>query len=262
MKKIQPDEVYHLASMSHVQISNDIPEYTFDTNAVGTVRLLEAIRIADLNPGVYNAATSELFGGCKPGEFLNEESSMHPCSPYAIAKLHSYWTMRYYREAYGMKTWNGILFNHESPRRGENFITRKITLSIARILSGKQKVLELGNLDARRDWGYAPDYCLAMWLMLQSGKPDDFVIATGQVHSVREFLEIACDYAGIKDYKTIIRINPGYLRPLDVQCLCGDSSKARKYLHWKMKVDFEKLVRIMVDADMKKEGLLRYDINE
>jgi GDPmannose 4,6-dehydratase len=249
MKDIRPDEVYHLASMSHVQISNDIPEYTFDTNAQGTVRLLEAVRLADLNPCIYNAATSELFGGSSG--LLNEESPMHPKSPYAISKLYSYWTMRYYRDAYGFYTWNGILFNHESPRRGENFITRKITLSLARILAGEQKHLEVGNLDARRDWGFAPDYVEAMWMMLQSCKPDDYVIATGKSYSVREFIEEACGIAGLNP-KKIVKVNPSYIRPLDVDCLCGDASKARRNLFWEPTVDFYGLVRIMMKADMEK----------
>ena len=251
MKDIHPDEVYHLASMSHVAISSSIPEYTFDTNAVGTVRLLEAIRLADINPCIYNAATSELFGGCEPGELLNEESKMRPRSPYAISKLYSYWAMRYYRDAYGMKTWNGILFNHESPRRGENFITRKITLSIARILAGKQEFLEVGNMDAKRDWGYAPDYVEAMYLMLQSKRPDDYVVATGESHSVREFIEKACAIAGI-DPVRIVRENPAYLRPLDVGCLCGDARKAQRNLFWEPSVRFERLVEIMLKADMEK----------
>jgi GDPmannose 4,6-dehydratase len=251
MKDIRPDEVYHLASMSHVQISNDIPEYTFDTNAVGTVRLLEAIRLADINPCIYNAATSELFGGCEPGELLNEESKMRPRSPYAISKLYSYWTMRYYRDAYGMKTWNGILFNHESPRRGENFITRKITLSIARILAGKQEFLEVGNMDAKRDWGYAPDYVEAMYLMLQSKRPDDYVVATGESHSVREFIEKACDVVGVKP-ETIVKVNPSYIRPVDVGCLCGDASKIKRNIGWEPNVCFSELVDIMMKADMEK----------
>ncbi len=271
MKRIQPDEVYHLAAMSHVQISNDIPEYTFNSNAQGTLRLLEAIRLADLDPCIYNAGTSELFGGCKPGDLLNEESTMHPRSPYAISKLYSYWTMRYYRDAYGLKTWNGILFNHESPRRGENFITRKITLSIARILAGKQDCLEIGNIDSQRDWGYAPDYVNAMWMMLQSNKPDDYVIATGKLHSVREFIEkvfkeigreIHWNGKGIEETgydmsnkKTVVRINPIYYRPMDVNCLCGDSSKAYQKLGWKPSVGFDELVQIMVKADMEKEGV-------
>lgn len=252
MKDIRPDEVYHLASMSHVQISNDIPEYTFDTNAQGTVRLLEAIRIADIYPRIYNAATSELFGGSSM--ILDEESPMHPRSPYAISKLYSYWTMRYYRDAYGMNTWNGILFNHESPRRGENFITRKITLSIARILSGKQKMLEVGNVAARRDWGYAPDYVEAMWRMLQSKQPDDYVIATGEAHSVNEFIVKACDVAGV-DPDMIVKVNKKYIRPLDVGCLRGDSSKAFKNLGWEPKVCFNELVAIMMRADIEKEGI-------
>jgi GDPmannose 4,6-dehydratase len=252
MKKVQPDEVYHLAGMSHVKISNDIPEYTFDTNAIGTTRLLEAVRIADINPCIYNAATSELFGGSD--SMLNEESPFHPRSPYAISKLHSYWTMRYYRDAYGLKTWNGIMFNHESPRRSENFITRKITLSIAKILDGKQDYLEVGNIEARRDWGYAPDYTRAMTMMLHSGTPDDYVIATGETHSVKEFIVKACEYSGV-DYQKILKINPSYIRDVDVNCLIGDSTKARERLGWKPMVLFNELVRLMVNNDLEKVSL-------
>ena len=250
MRDIRPDEVYHLASMSHVQVSNSIPEYTFDTNAQGTVRLLEAIRLADINPCVYNAATSELFGGSN--RLLNEESPMHPRSPYAISKLYSYWVMRYYRDAYGFYIWNGILFNHESPRRGENFITRKITLSLARILAGKQEYLEVGNTAAKRDWGYAPEYVEAMWMMLQSSKPDEYVVATGETHSVQEFIDEACGLAGL-DSRKVVRVNQSYVRPVDVDCLCGDTRKIQRVLGWRPRVCFNDLVRIMMKADMECE---------
>lgn len=258
IKKIQPDEVYHLASMSHVQISNDIPEDTYDTNGMGTVRLLEAIRLADINPCIYNAATSELFGGGHQNELLNEKSPMHPRSPYAIAKLEAYWFMNYYRDAYGMKTWNGILFNHESPRRSENFITRKIALNIARILAHKQDKIILGNINARRDWGYAPDYVNAMYLMLQSNKPDNYVIATGVSHSIQDFLETAFKYVNISNWEDYVTISDLYKRPVDVDCLCGDSSKAQKALGWKHTVGFDELVKIMMDADLKQEGIHGY----
>lgn len=252
MKDVRPDEIYHLAGMSHVQVSQSIPEYTFDTNGEGATRLLEAVRLCDLNPCIYNAATSELFGGCRFGEKLNEESPFNPRSPYAISKLYTYWIMRHYREAYGLKTWNGILFNHESPRRGENFVTRKITLSIARIMAGKQKELVLGNTQARRDWGYAPDYVKGMWMMLQSKKPDDFVLATSEMHSVQEFLDRAMQYAGTK---VPVITSRTYLRPTDVDALCGDYSKAKRVFGWEPKVRFNELVRIMMKADLKRVGL-------
>lgn len=251
IKEIQPDEVYHLAAMSHVGVSFDIPEYSYDITGVGTLRLLEAIRISSLNPCIYNAGTSELFGGSDSGRLLNEESPFHPKSPYAISKLYSYWMMRLYRDAYGMRIWSGILFNHESPRRGEDFITRKITLSIARILSGKQQYLEVGNINAERDWGYAPDYVEAMWMMLQSRKPDDFVIATGEVHSVKEFIEKSCYIADLS-FDDVVRVNPLFLRPVDVSCLCGDASKAKRVLGWEPKVCFDDLIGIMMKADMER----------
>ena len=257
VKIIQPDEIYHLAAMSHVQISSDMPEYTFDTNAQGTTRLLEAVRLSETTPRIYNAATSELFGGCNEGELLTEESAFRPKSPYAISKLYGYWTMRHYRDAYGLKTWNGILFNHESPRRGENFITRKISLSIAKILSNKQKYLEVGNIEARRDWGYAPDYVKAMWMMLQTNNPDDYVIATGETHSVKEFIQKAFFFAGIENWKRYTKINRSYVRRVDVNCLCGDATKAFNMFGWKPKVKFESLVEIMVRSDMEKEGLVK-----
>lgn len=243
-----PDEIYHLAGQSHVQISSSIPEYTMDVNGQGAYRLLEAVRLSHIDPCIYNAATSELYGGCSGGEKLNEESVFHPRSPYAIGKLVAYWFMRHYRDAYGMKTWNGILFNHESPRRGENFVTRKITLSIARVLNGLQKEVVLGNTQAKRDWGYAPDYVEAMWLMLQSSKPDDFVVATGEMHSVQDFLSFAMVYAG---RVVPVRVSSDYKRSDDVVALCGDATKASVCLGWKPKVRFNDLVRIMMEADLK-----------
>ena len=247
LKVVQPDEVYHLAAQSHVGISFDTVESTLDMNTLGTARLLEAVRLSDVSPRIYNAATSELFGGMNNGHRLSEKDLFHPRSTYAVSKLASYWMMCHYRETYGLPIWNGILFNHESPRRGENFVTRKITLSIAKIMMGLQKELVLGNMDACRDWGYAPDYVESMWLMLQSSKPDDFVVATGEMHSVREFFELAMTYAG---EVVPVRVDEYYRRPLDVDALCGDSSKARSVLGWCPKVGFPELVRIMMEADI------------
>lgn len=247
VKEVQPEEIYHLAGQSHVQISSNIPDNTMDVNGQGAWRLLEAVRLSDLNPCIYNAATSELFGGtATTHESLDESSEFHPRSPYAISKLMAYWFMRHYRYAYGMRTWNGILFNHESPRRGENFVTRKITLSIARIMKGQQKELVLGNLDARRDWGYAPDYVEAMHLMLQSRLPDDFVVATGEMHSIQEFLDLAMLHGG----RVPVRVSDEYKRMDEVQYLCGDATKIRVNLGWRPKTSFVELVKIMMEADM------------
>jgi GDPmannose 4,6-dehydratase len=272
IKKNEPDEIYHLAALTHVKISFEIPEYTVNTDGLGTLRLLEAIRFLDLESTLklYNATTSELFGSGKNLPY-NEKTPFHPRSPYGIAKLYSYWITQNYREAYGMKSFNGIQFNHESPRRGENFVTRKITLSIANILAGKQKRLYLGNLNAKRDWGYAPDYVEAMWLMLQQNKPDDFVVATGEAHSVREFVELAFNNVGINikwkgkginekgidsnTNKVLVEVSPDYFRPTDIDILIGDASKARKQLGWKPKIGFKKLVKIMVEADLKKNNI-------
>lgn len=245
LKSVQPDEVYHLAAQSHVGISFTIPLYTKQVNADGTGNLLEAIRMADCNPRIYNACTSEIYGGSDG--VLSEESEWNPRSPYAQSKIDAFYSMKTYALEYGYRVWNGILFNHESNRRGENFVTRKITLSIARILRGLQKEIVLGNLDAKRDWGYAPEYVEMMWRMLQSNKPDDFVVATGETHSVREFLEEAFSVAG---QRFPVRCSELYLRPMDVECLCGDSSKAKRLLGWEPKVRFKELVRIMVEADI------------
>ena len=249
IKTIKPDEIYNLGAQSHVKVSFDIPEYTAETVAVGTTRLLEAIRDTGIRTKFYQASSSEMFGNAAQRP-QNEKTPFSPRSPYAAAKVYAHWMTVNYREAYGMFACNGILFNHESPRRGETFVTRKITMALARIKHGAQKKLYLGNLDAKRDWGFAGDYVQAMWLMLQQPKPDDYVIATGQTHSVREFLEEAFGYAGL-DWKKYVAIDKRYFRPTEVDCLLGDSTKARAKLKWKPKVGFKQLVRMMVDADMK-----------
>jgi GDPmannose 4,6-dehydratase len=245
---IQPDEIYHLAAQSHVRVSFDMPEYTGDTSGLGTTRLLEALRRSGIKAKFYQASSSELFGSSPPPQ--NEETPMRPQSPYAAAKLYAYWMVRNYREAYGLFAVNGILFNHESPRRGETFVTRKITRALARIKLGLQKKLYLGNLEARRDWGYAPDYVEAMWLMLQQNDPADFVIATGESYSVKEFLEEAFTYQDL-DWREFVEIDPRYFRPTEVDFLLGDPTKARERLGWKPRVTFKELVRIMVDADLQ-----------
>ena len=255
IEKIVPDEIYNLGAQSHVRISFDIPLYTSDVAALGTLRLLEAIRDSRVKTKFYQASTAEMFGEAKEGVPQKETTLFEPRSPYAIAKLFAYWITKNYREAYGIFACNGILFNHESPRRGENFVTRKITISIAELLAGKRDKIYLGNLNARRDWGYAPEYIEAMWLMLQQDKPDDYVIATGETHSVREFLEEAFRLAGIKDWKKYIECDKRYLRPTDVEYQVGDISKARKKLGWKPKTSFKELVRIMLEADCKKLGV-------
>ena len=248
IQQIQPDEVYNLASQSHVAISFEIPEYTTDVTATGCVRLLEAIRTAGIRPKFYQASSSEMFGKAEEVP-QNEKTPFRPRSPYAAAKVYAYWMTVIYREAYGLFTCNGILFNHESPRRGENFVTRKITRAVARIAAGLQDKLYLGNLEARRDWGYAKEYVEAMWLMLQQEEPDDYVIATGEAHSVREFVEIAFDHVGL-DWRKYVEVDPRFYRPVDVTNLVGDASKARKKLGWQPKTKFEDLVKLMVDADI------------
>jgi GDPmannose 4,6-dehydratase len=245
--QFQPDEIYHLGAQSHVRVSFDIPEYTFDVTGGGTLRLLEAMRESGVKSRFYQASSSEMFGSAPPPQ--SESTRFHPRSPYAVSKVAAYWAAVNYREAYGMYAANGILFNHESPRRGETFVTRKITRAIARIRAGLQEKLYLGNLDARRDWGYARDYVEAMWLMLQSDEPDDFVIATGESHSVREFLEAAFERVGL-DWEPHVEIDPRYFRPAEVDDLRGDASKARELLGWEPKVRFDELVAIMVDADV------------
>jgi len=245
---IQPDEIYHLGAQSHVRVSFDMPEFTGDVTGIGTTRMLEAIRRSGIKTRFYQASSSEMFGDSPPPQ--NEETPFRPRSPYGAAKVYAYWMARNYREGYGIFAVNGILFNHESPRRGETFVTRKITRAVARIKFGIQGKLYLGSLEAKRDWGYAGDYVEAMWLMLQQEKPDDFVIATGETHSVREFLEEAFGYAGL-DWKKHVEIDVRYLRPLEVEFLQGDASKAKMKLKWEPKVKFEELVRMMVDADIK-----------
>lgn len=249
IKTIKPNEIYNLGAQSHVKVSFEIPEYTAEAVAVGTIRLLEAIRDSEIQTKFYQASSSEMFGNTAQRP-QSEQTPFCPRSPYAAAKAYAYWMTVNYREAYRMFACNGILFNHESPRRGETFVTRKITLAAARIKHGVQKKLYLGNLDARRDWGFAGDYVEAMWLMLQQSKPDDYVIATGQTHSVRQFLEEAFGYAGL-NWRKHVRIDKRYFRPTEVDYLLGDSSKARTKLKWKPKIDFRRLVRMMVDSDMK-----------
>ncbi len=248
----KPDEVYHLGAQSHVRVSFDVPEYTGNVTGLGTGRILEAIRRSGRPIKFYQASSSELFGATPPPQ--DELTAFHPRSPYACGKLYSYWMIRNYRDGYGMFASNGILFNHESPRRGETFVTRKITRAIAAMLAKKQDALYLGNMDAKRDWGYAPEYVEAMWKILQQKKPDDFVIGTGETHSVREFIEAAFDYADL-DYEKMVKIDKRYFRPTEVECLVADSSKARKALGWNPKVKFRDLVKIMLDADMRAAGL-------
>jgi len=247
VKTIRPDEIYNLAAQSHVRVSFDIPEYTGEIAGLGTTRLLEAIRDSGIKTKFYQASSSEMFGNASK-EMQNEETPFYPRSPYAAAKIYSYWMTVNYREAYDLFACNGILFNHESPRRGETFVTRKITMALARIEQGVQKKLYLGNLDAKRDWGFAGDYVEAMWLMLQQDKPDDYVIATGKTYSVKEFLEEAFSYAGL-NWQDYVEIDARYFRPTEVDYLIGDSKKAEEKLGWKPKVDFKGLVQLMVDSD-------------
>ena len=249
LTKIQPEEVYNLAAQSHVRVSFDAPEYTADIVGTGTVRLLEAIREAGIKPRFYQASSSEMYG--KVLEVPQTETTpFYPRSPYACAKVYSYWITVNYRESYGLHASNGILFNHESPRRGETFVTRKITRALAQIKAGRQDKLYLGNLDSKRDWGYAKEYVEAMWLMLQQDEPDDYVIATNETHSVREFLEVAFAHAGL-EWQKYVEIDPRYFRPAEVDLLIGDASKAKQKLGWEPKTKFVELVKIMVDADMK-----------
>jgi GDPmannose 4,6-dehydratase len=246
--KLQPAEIYHLGAQSHVRVSFDIPEYTFDVTGGGTLRLLEAIRESEVQTRFYQASSSEMFGASPPPQ--DEATPFHPRSPYAVAKVAAYWAAVNYREAYGMFAVNGILFNHESPRRGETFVTRKITRAVARIKAGLQDKLYMGNLDAERDWGYAPDFVEAMWMMLQADEPDDYVVATGEKHSVREALEVAFTHAGL-DADEHVEIDSRYFRPSEVDSLLGDASKAREKLGWEPKVRFRELIELMVDADVK-----------
>jgi GDPmannose 4,6-dehydratase len=250
--EVRPREVYNLAAQSHVKVSFEAPEYTSDVDALGTLRLLEAISHCDPSIRLYQASTSELFGSAPPPQ--NEKTPFHPRSPYGVSKIFAYWIVVNYREAYGMFASNGILFNHESPRRGETFVTRKVTRAVARIAAGRQDAVYLGNLDAKRDWGYAPDYVRAMWMMMQQPAPMDLVFSTGEQHSVREFAELAFRLAGL-DWEQYVRIDRAYLRPAEVDTLLGDSAKAREVLAWKPAVSFAELVRLMVEADLKAEGL-------
>jgi len=246
---VRPDEVYNLGAQSHVRVSFDQPIYTVDVDALGTLRLLEALRRADWSPRFYQASSSEMYGqACEVPQ--DEETPFRPRSPYACAKAYAYWQAVNYREAYGMFICNGILFNHESPRRGETFVTRKITRAATRIKMGLQKKLYLGNLDAKRDWGYAGDYVEAMWAMLQQDEPDDYVIATGETHSVREFLTLAFAYLEL-DWREHVEIDPRYFRPTEVDILQGNPAKAKRKLNWEPKVTFPELVKMMVDSDME-----------
>lgn len=278
LQEIQPDEIYNLAAQSHVKVSFETAEYTANSDALGTLRLLEAIKLLGLENKTkfYQASTSELYGKAQEVP-QNENTPFYPRSPYGAAKLYAYWITVNYREAYNMFACNGILFNHESPRRGETFVTRKITRAAGRIAEGLQDRLYLGNLEAKRDWGYAPDYAQAMWLMLQQDKPEDYVIATGETHSVREFVEYAFDQVGIeiewygkgveeKGYRkgtddVIIEIDPGYFRPTEVDILLGDPTKAKKELKWEPKVKFEELVRIMAKHDLRRAKYEKYKNN-
>lgn len=270
LKQFEPDEIYHLAAQSHVKVSFEIPAYTFDTVATGTLNLLEVTRSLHLKTKIYFAGSSEMFGAINPPQ--NENTAFHPTSPYAVAKVAGYHLCHIYREAYGMWIACGMLFNHESPQRGETFVTRKITRAVARIKLGVQDKVYLGNMNAMRDWGFAPDYVEAMWQMLQHDVPDDYVIATGESHSVREFAEQAFNYGGFNiswqgerldekgidanSGKVLIEVQKQYFRPLETDYLLGDSSKARKILGWVPKTQFNDLIKTMVDADLKRESML------
>lgn len=267
IEKIQPDEIYNLAAQSHVAVSFEVPEYTAEATGVGTLRLLDAIRENGLKCKFYQASTSELFGGLPGTAPQSEKTPFYPKSPYGVAKLYSYWITVNYRESYGLFACNGILFNHESPRRGETFVTRKITRAVASIMAGKQEKLSLGNLDAKRDWGFAGDYVEGMWRILQQDKPSDYVLATNETHMVREFVELAFNEAGVeiewrgtgvgekgfdkKTGKLLVDVNPRYFRPAEVELLWGDSTRAEKELGWERRVGFKELVSMMVDSDMK-----------
>lgn len=250
--EVRPDEVYHLGAQSHVRVSFDMPDYTGDITGLGTVRLLEAIRKSEVRCRLYQASSSEMFGDAPAPQ--SEQSPFQPRSPYAAAKLYAYWMVRNYREGYGLFTCNGIMFNHESPRRGETFVTRKITRGVAAILAGRQQKLFLGNLDARRDWGYAPEYVEGMWLMLQQEAPCDLVFGTGETHSVLEFVEEAFGYVNL-DWRDYVAEDPRYLRPTEVPLLQADPSEAKRRLGWEPGVTFRDLIRIMLDADLEAAGL-------
>jgi len=270
IQKIQPDEVYNLGAQSHVAVSFEVPEYTAETTGVGTIRLLDAIYQSGVQCKFYQASTSELFGGLPGTAPQDETTPFYPKSPYGAAKLYSYWITVNYRESYGLFAANGILFNHESPRRGETFVTRKVTIALAKILAGKQEKLSLGNLDAKRDWGFAGDYVEGMWRILQQDQPGDYVLATNETHTVREFVEaafavggIALEWSGtgvqeqgidVKTGKVLVDINPRYFRPAEVELLWGNPAKAERELGWKRQVDFKALVKMMVEADLEMYG--------
>jgi len=252
LDRVGPAEIYNLAAQSHVKVSFEMPEYTVNVTATGVLRLLDAVRELGLTARIYQAGSSEMFGLVQESP-QTEKTPFHPRSPYGVAKVFGHWIAVNYREGYGLHVSNGILFNHESPRRGENFVTRKITMGVAAIKNGRAKELRLGNLDAKRDWGFAGDYVEAMWRMLQQEKPDDYVIATGETHSVREFLEEAFSHVGL-DWQKHVVVDPRYFRPAEVDVLQGDAGKARKALGWRPKVGFKELVRSMVEADMAGQG--------
>ena len=267
LEKIEPDEIYNLAAQSHVQVSFEVPEYTAETDGIGTLRILDAIKETKIKTRFYQASTSELYGKVQEVP-QTEKTPFYPRSPYAVAKLYAYWIVINYREAYGLHASNGILFNHESPRRGETFVTRKITMAAAKIAKGLQQCLYMGNIDSQRDWGYAPDFVRMMWMMLQQDKPDDFVVATNEMHTVREFIEKSFGYLGMqiewkglgvnemginaKNGDIVVKIDPKYYRPTEVEQLLGDPSKAKAKLGWEPTVKFEELVRIMTQADLDK----------
>jgi GDPmannose 4,6-dehydratase len=252
LEALRPDEVYNLAAQSHVRVSFDMPEYTTDVTAIGVLRVLDAVRDLGLHPRVYQAGSSEMFGLVQQTP-QTERTPFHPRSPYAVSKVYGHWMAVNYRESYGMYVANGILFNHESPRRGENFVTRKITAAVAAITQGRAKELRLGNLDAKRDWGYAKDYVEAMWRILQQDEPGDYVVATGETHSVKEFCEEAFSCVGL-DWKDFVKVDAKYFRPAEVDILLGDASKARRELGWKPNVTFKELVKLMVEADVEAAG--------
>jgi GDPmannose 4,6-dehydratase len=252
LEALRPDEVYNLAAQSHVRVSFDMPEYTTDVTAIGVLRVLDAVRDLELHPRVYQAGSSEMFGLVQETP-QTERTPFHPRSPYAVSKVYGHWMAVNYRESYGMYVANGILFNHESPRRGENFVTRKITAGVAAIKQGRANELRLGNLDAKRDWGYAKDYVEAMWRILQQDAPGDYVVATGETHSVREFCEEAFGCVGL-DWKDFVAVDAKYFRPAEVDVLLGDASKARRELGWKPNVAFKELVKLMVEADLEAAG--------
>ena len=256
---LRPDEIYHLGAQSHVRVSFDIPEYTGDITGLGTVRILEAVRRSGVKTRFYQASSSEMFGDAPPPQC--EITPFRPRSPYAAAKVYAYWTAVNYRDGFGMFACNGIMFNHESPRRGETFVTRKITRGIADIMAGRARHLYLGNLEARRDWGYAPEYVEAMWLMLQQDEPGEYVVGTGESHSVQEFLEEAFGYARL-DWREHVRIDRRYFRPTEVEALQADAGKARRELGWEPRVTFKELVRIMVDADLVAAGIAPIETGE